>query len=154
QFYLVVPLLIAVVVSRYRVALVGILMALSIAARYYFASTSRSPLMVAFNTFAQFDTLLSGVMLALCMGWNRDRPRLARWVGWPQWPIYGATAWLFSQESLGRGSVWHSTCDFIWIWMCGIGMIVVAVWGNGWLAKALSYSRIVWLGKISYGLYM
>ena len=38
--------------------------------------------------------------------------------------------------------------------MCGVGIVVVAVWGNGWLRAALSYSRIVWLGKISYGLYM
>ena len=32
--------------------------------------------MIVFNTFAQFDTLLSGVLLALCLGWDRDRPRL------------------------------------------------------------------------------
>jgi peptidoglycan/LPS O-acetylase OafA/YrhL len=31
---------------------------------------------------------------------------------------------------------------------------MVAVWGKGRLQTALSYSRIVWLGKISYGLYM
>ena len=30
--------------------------------------------MIVFNTFAQFDTLLSGVLLALVMGWDRDRP--------------------------------------------------------------------------------
>ena len=32
--------------------------------------------------------------------------------------------------------------------------MIVAVWGKGWLRAALSYSRLVWLGKISYGLYM
>jgi peptidoglycan/LPS O-acetylase OafA/YrhL len=31
---------------------------------------------------------------------------------------------------------------------------MVAVWGGGWLRAVLSYSRLVWLGKISYGLYM
>ena len=31
---------------------------------------------------------------------------------------------------------------------------MVAIWGQGWLRAALSYSRLVWLGKISYGLYM
>ncbi len=31
---------------------------------------------------------------------------------------------------------------------------MVAVWGRGWLRAVLSYSRLVWLGKISYGLYM
>ena len=33
-------------------------------------------------------------------------------------------------------------------------MVIVAIWGKGWLRAALSYSRLVWLGKISYGLYM
>ena len=49
---------------------------------------------------------------------------------------------------------WHRTWDFVWVWLCGLGIVIVAVWGNGWLRAALSYSRIVWLGKISYGLYM
>ena len=35
-----------------------------------------------------------------------------------------------------------------------VGLVMVAIWGKGWLRAALSYSRIVWLGKISYGLYM
>src|SRR5262249_49850832 len=154
QFYLVVPLLIALVAPRYRAALVGILMIGSIAVRYFCASRYGSQLMIVFNTFAQFDTLLSGVMLALLMGWDRERPRLARWLFWLQWPIYGASAWLLSRDALGHGSVWHRTCDFVWVWMCGVGIVVVAVWGKGWLQKALAYSRIVWLGKISYGLYM
>ena len=31
---------------------------------------------------------------------------------------------------------------------------MVAVWGKGWLRAVLSNPRLVWLGKISYGLYM
>jgi peptidoglycan/LPS O-acetylase OafA/YrhL len=154
QFYLIVPLFIALIVSRYRPVLVGILMVGSIAVRWICAWWSGSQLMVVFNTFAQFDTLLSGVMLALLMGWDSERPRLARWLFWLQWPIYGASVWLLSQNALGHGSVWHRTWDFVWVWMCGVGIVVVAVWGKGWLRTALSYSRIVWLGKISYGLYM
>jgi peptidoglycan/LPS O-acetylase OafA/YrhL len=154
QFYLIVPLLIALVVPRYRLMLVGILMAGSIAVRWACASRWGSELLIVFNTFAQFDTLLSGVMLALVMGWDRERSALARWLFWLQWPIYGASIWLLSQDALGHGSVWHRTWDFVWVWMCCVGIIVVAVWGKGWLRAALSYSRIVWLGKISYGLYM
>jgi peptidoglycan/LPS O-acetylase OafA/YrhL len=62
--------------------------------------------------------------------------------------------WLFSQRNLGHGSVWHRTWDFVGVWLCGVGLVVVAIWGKGWLRAVLSYSRIVWLGKISYGLYM
>ena len=57
---------------------------------------------IVYNTFAQFDTLCSGVMLALVMGWNRDRPVLTRWLRWLQWPLYGATIWLFSQRTWGK----------------------------------------------------
>ncbi len=76
QFYLVVPLLVAFVSPRYRKSLVVALMAGAIAVRWVCANRYGSQLMIVFNTFAQFDTLLSGVLLALCLGWNRDRPRL------------------------------------------------------------------------------
>ena len=52
------------------------------------------------------------------------------------------------------GHALASDLGFVWVWLCGLGIVIVAVWGNGWLRAALSYSRIVWLGKISYGLYM
>jgi peptidoglycan/LPS O-acetylase OafA/YrhL len=154
QFYLIVPLLIALVVPRYRRTLVGLLLVSSIAVRWVIASRSGSQAAIVYNTFAQFDTLCSGVLLALFMGWNRDRPLLARWLQWLQWPLYAVTIWLFSQQNLGQGSVGHRTWDFVLVWMCGVGLVVVAIWGHGPLRAALAYSRMVWLGKISYGLYM
>jgi peptidoglycan/LPS O-acetylase OafA/YrhL len=154
QFYLVVPLVIALVLPRFRCPLVALLLVGSIVVRWVCASRSGSPVLIVFNTFAQFDTLCSGVMLALLMGWNRDRPVLSRVLRWLQWPLYAAIIWLFSHEKVGSGDVWHRTWDFVWVWMCGTGLVIVAIWGNGWLRAALSYSRIVWLGKISYGLYM
>jgi peptidoglycan/LPS O-acetylase OafA/YrhL len=154
QFYLVVPLLIAFVAPRYRRPLVGALIAMAIAVRWVCANRYGSELMVVFNTFAQFDTLLSGVLLALCLGWDRDRPRLKKWLRWLQWPFYALVGWLMSDPRLGHGAPWHKTWDFVWVWLCGLGIVIAAVWGQGWLQKALSYSRLVWLGKISYGLYM
>ena len=154
QFYLVVPLLIALVAPRYRRPLVAVLIAGAIAVRWVCAQRYASDLMIVFNTFAQFDTLLSGVLLALCLGWNRDRPRLTRWLRWLQWPLYWSIGWLFSQPHLGHVTIWHRTWDYVWVWLCGLGIVVIAVWGQGWLRAVLSYSRLVWLGKISYGLYM
>ena len=142
-----------VVLPRFRRILVG-LFSLARSRCGGVASRSGSPVLIVYNTFAQFDTLCSGVLLALVMGWDRDRPMLARWLRLMQWPIYGAIAWVFSQKSLGQGDVWHRTWDYVWVWMCGVSLVVVAIWGNGWLRAVLSYSRIVWLGKISYGLYM
>jgi peptidoglycan/LPS O-acetylase OafA/YrhL len=154
QFYIIVPLLIALVPARARRPIVGFLILGSIAVRWACAQRSGSQLMIVFNTFAQFDTLLSGVLLALVLGWNRDRPNLTKWVSWLQWPLYLIMGWVMSQPHLGHGTSWHRTWDFVWVWLCGLGVVVVAVWGQGWLRAALSYSRIVWLGKISYGLYM
>jgi len=154
QFYLVVPLLIALVFPRYRRPLVALMIAGSIGVRWGCANRYGSQLMIVFNTFAQFDTLLSGVLLALVLGWDRNRPGLTRWLRWLQWPLYIVIGWGMTQPHLGHGTPWHRTWDFVWVWLCGIGIVLVAVWGRGWLQAALSYCRLVWLGKISYGLYM
>ncbi len=154
QFYIIVPLLIALVPARRRRPLVGLLIIASIAVRWACAQRSGSQLMIVFNTFAQFDTLLSGVLLALVLGYSRDRPNLTRCLRWLEWPLYVVIGWVLSQPQLGHGTTYHRTWDFVWVWLCGVGVVVVAVWGQGWLRAALSYSRIVWLGKISYGLYM
>jgi peptidoglycan/LPS O-acetylase OafA/YrhL len=154
QFYLIVPLFIAIVAPRLRRPLVVSLIAGSIAVRWWCAHRYASQLMIVYNTFTQFDTLLSGVLLALLLGWSRDRPGLTRWLRWLQWPLYLAIGWVLSRPHLGHGTPWHRTWDFVWVWLCGLGVVVVAIWGQGWLRAALSYSRMVWLGKISYGLYM
>jgi peptidoglycan/LPS O-acetylase OafA/YrhL len=154
QFYLIVPLLIALSAPRIRVPLVVTLLIGSIGVRWACAHASDLHQLIVYNTFAQFDTLLSGVLLALVVGWNRDRPRLTRWLRFLQWPLYAVIAWGMSQPQLGRGSVWNRTWDYVWVWICGAGVVMVAVWGRGWLRAVLSYPRLVWLGKISYGLYM
>jgi peptidoglycan/LPS O-acetylase OafA/YrhL len=154
QFYLIVPLFIAMISPRFRLPLVIGLILSSIAVRGACAVFFSSQLMIVFNTLAQFDTLLSGVLLALVLGWERHRPRLTRWLRWLQWPLYLIIGWVMSQPHLGHGTAWHRTWDFVWVWLCGLGVVVVAIWGQGWLRAALSYSRAVWLGKISYGLYM
>lgn len=154
QFYLVVPLFIALVSRRFRVPLVLMLIVSAIAVRGWCAYRSGSQLLIVYNTFAQFDTLLSGVLLAMVLGWDRDRPLLTRWLRYLQWPLYAVFAWIMTWPHLGHGTIAHRTFDFVWVWLCGVGIVMVAVWGKGWLQKALAYSRFVWLGKISYGLYM
>jgi peptidoglycan/LPS O-acetylase OafA/YrhL len=154
QFYLIVPLFVAMLAPRFRIPMVVALIAGAIAVRGWCAHRSGSQLLIVFNTFAQFDTLLSGVLLAMVLGWDRDRPLLTRWLRWLQWPLYLVIGWIMSRPHLGHGANWHRTWDFVWVWLCGVGIVMVAVWGKDWLRAALSYSRIVWLGKISYGLYM
>jgi peptidoglycan/LPS O-acetylase OafA/YrhL len=154
QFYLVVPLFIALVAPRFRRPIVLALIAGAIAMRGWCAHRSSSQLLIVYNTFAQFDTLLSGVLLAMVLGWDRERAVLTRCLRWLQWPLYLVFGWIMTWPHLGHGTNAHRTFDFVWVWLCGVGVVMVAVWGRGWLRALLSYSRFVWLGKISYGLYM
>src|SRR5262249_908582 len=76
-----------------------------------------------------------------------------RWLRWLQWPLYLVFGWILTLPLLGRRTVAHRTFDYVWVWLCGVGIVMVAVWGKGWLRAVLSNPRIAWLGKISYGLY-
>jgi peptidoglycan/LPS O-acetylase OafA/YrhL len=151
QFYLIVPLLVAWVGRRYRLGLVAALMAATVAARWRFAVAYPNELMIRFNTFLMLDTLLGGVLLALVLG---PAPRASRWARWGQWPLALGTVWLFAHTQLAAGTTWKRTWEFVWIWVWGVALVATLVSSRGWLRAALSYSRLVWLGKISYGLYM
>jgi peptidoglycan/LPS O-acetylase OafA/YrhL len=154
QFYLVVPLLVAWVGRRYRLGLVAGLIGATILARWVYAEANPVEIKIRYNTFLCFDTLLSGVLLALVLGPAPGSERGARWARWLQWPLLLGTIWLFSRTQLGVGTTWRRTWDFVWIWAWGVAVVAVVVSSRGWLGAALSYPRLVWLGKISYGLYM
>ena len=63
QFYLIVPLFIALVAPRFRRPLVvALIVGVDRRALGGALIGTESQLMIVFNTFAQFDTLLSGVL--------------------------------------------------------------------------------------------
>ena len=53
-----------------------------------------------------------------------------------------------------QGSILGRTLGFVGIWTIGSALVAVAATGRGVWAAILGYSRFVWLGRISYGLYM
>jgi peptidoglycan/LPS O-acetylase OafA/YrhL len=154
QFYLVVPFVVSLLPRRTRAPVVMLGIAGAVAARAHVAYTTTSHIAVSFNTFAQADTLLSGVLLALLMGREPRASPAGRWLRWLQWPIYAAALWVFSRPDLYTGSAWRQVVDPVEIWAAAVAIVAVAVTVPGWLRFALAYERIVWLGKISYGLYM
>lgn len=154
QFYLFVPLIVAWVGRRYRLGLVVLLMAAAVFGRYHFSQAYPSEIKIRFNTFMHLDTLLSGVMLALVFGATSGSARGAKWARWLQWPLYLGTIWLFSGPQLGIETTARRTWDFVWIWVWGVALVAIVVSSRGWLHRLLAYPRFVWLGKISYGLYM
>jgi len=154
QFYLAVPLVVACVRPGLRVPLVAAAMAAAVAYRARLSWGGASPLWVNWNTFAQADTLLSGVLLALALKDAPGAARAGRWLRWLRWPLYGFTLWVLSRPTLGAGTPGKRAVDFVLIWAAGAGLVAVLVTVPGWLRAGLSNPRLVWLGKISYGLYL
>jgi peptidoglycan/LPS O-acetylase OafA/YrhL len=155
QFYLAIPLLLAWVRPRFRVGVVLGLMAGAIAVRALLArDPSVHQMMIQYNTFAQLDTILSGVLLALLLGVNPKGSPVGRWARWLQWPLYAVMIWGLTSRQLAQEFPSRRTWDFVAIWVCGMGLVAVAVTVRGRLSAILSSTILVWLGKISYGLYM
>ncbi len=146
QFYLFAPLLVAWVAPRYRVRLVVALMAAAIGLRWFLVrDPGVHPMMVQFNTFAQADTLLSGVLLALLLGIDPKAGRVGRWARWLQWPLFALIVWGFSRSHVAQYAAWRRTWDMVAIWACGMGLVAVAVTVRGWWQAVLSSTTLVWL---------
>ncbi len=157
QFYLFCPLLVAWVRPSRRVGCVVAMMAFGIAARAITAEALRrqavTPLFFQYSTFTQLDTLLAGVMLALIRE-RRSEP-MPRWAvhSWELFAI-GCGIALLARPGLAKGGVAGSTLDFVSIWAVGTMLVAVSASEYAWIARILRYDRFVWLGRISYGLYM
>lgn len=112
-----------------------------------------TPIFFQFSTISQLDTLLAGVLLALV----RERRASTSDAGAHSFAVVGLVllwAGLLVKPDLGHGSIAGRAFDFVAIWVVGGMTVAIAATHRGVLARALSYGRIVWLGRISYGLYM
>jgi peptidoglycan/LPS O-acetylase OafA/YrhL len=154
QFYIIAPLLLVLVPRWARFGVVIALMASAVIVRAVLARAHVGDMVIQYNTMTQMDTMLSGVLLALVLARFAPGARADRAAAWLQWPLYAALVWLFTRANLAHGEAWRRTVDFVAIWAGALGLVAVAVLHKGWLRRALAYNRLVWLGKISYGLYM
>lgn len=154
QFYLLCPVFLAWVRGRARLVAVLCLMALGIAVRAWLARAGVRQITLQYNSLAHLDTLFSGVLLALVVKRAAPGRRTAQVLGWAQWILFAALIWLITQPNLAHGAPWRRTWDFVGIWLGAVGLVAVSVMRTGWLSAGLSNTRLVWLGKISYGLYM
>ncbi len=164
QFYLFVPLLIALIRPRWQIPAVLSLMALGIVTRYHLVSSGVDPRSTwyRYHTLVNLDTLLAGVLLALLtkgeMNWLKGIWRSAlSWlvlvfgIGLLSMGVIGAPPYT---EKLGRGGPWTQVLNYILIWSWGLGLIVMAAAPSNRFWRLFSWRPIVWLGKISYGLYV
>ena len=157
QFYLVAPLLIAWARPSRRLGIVAAGMAVAIVGRAALAALLQrqaiTPLLFQYGTVTQLDTLLAGVLLALVRE-RRPSALSARAIHF--WEIaawFGLVAILL-RPGLAKGTVPHMTFDFAAIWAVGMAIVAVAASDKSWTSHVFAYGRLVWLGRISYGLYM
>ena len=151
QFYLFVPLLIAWSGVRWRVVLIVLLMAMAIASRYLLAASGASGIVLRFNTMTNLDTLLAGVLLAMVI---RRWPGLVRGSPW-FWrgAVFGG-AWLVLSAPLSQGGPWRQALDYVLLWSWGSVLVAWAASDRDPWASVLRRRSLVWLGRISFGLYL
>ena len=150
QFYLFVPLLVAWVAPRSRVPVVLALMASAVACRYWLARSGIGGVTLRYNSLANLDTLLSGVLLALVL---RERPAIARFV-WPWRVIVAAGCVGLASTPVCRGGPGRVAFDEVLVWVWATALIVLASRPSERWTSVFRRPTIVWLGRISYGLYL
>jgi peptidoglycan/LPS O-acetylase OafA/YrhL len=166
QFYILAPLLILFVPRAARMPLVLLLIAWAVWTRVPNASAvlkqAITPVHFQFSTITQLDTLLAGVLLALWLVPSRPGPVLRRVAAALQWVVpLGIIAIAIRPglghpwtPSLGRRDPWVVTAEFAAIWLVFATLIAVVSIHDGWMRRLLAWRSFVWLGRISYGLYM
>jgi peptidoglycan/LPS O-acetylase OafA/YrhL len=154
QFYILCPLILILVRRGWRLPVVGALMAASVAYRGWLASGRPVQLAIQYNTFAQLDTMLSGVALALWFDRAPPGPRAERAASIWGWLVLAGCLWILARPDLAHRTPVRQTWDFVAIWATGLGVVALAVIRPGGLRRLLAAGVMVWLGRISYGLYM
>jgi len=150
QFYLFVPLLVAWVAPRFRVPTVVGSMVVAVVTRYMMARSGITGVALRYNSLVNLDTLFAGVLLALVL---RDRPALGR-VVWP-WRILVILGCVgLATMKLCQGEPWRMAIDQVLIWVWCIALIALAAQPSERLTSFVRRPSLVWLGKISYGLYL
>ncbi|QDV32947.1 acyltransferase family protein [Tautonia plasticadhaerens] len=152
QFYLVVPLIVAWSGGRWRVALVAGLMAAAIACRYALADAGYRGAALRYNTLANLDTLLAGVMLALLARGRSGAGPASLWG--TRLAVVGGGAAIYSITLGYAEAPWRRAADDVLVWAWAVALVAWAASGRDRTSGFLARPTMVWLGRVSYGLYL
>lgn len=152
QFYLFVPLLVAWLGGRLRLTLALALVAAGVAGRYYLTQTGLLGIGVHFNSLANLDTLMAGVILALVAD---RRPGLVRsnWA-WRIAAVAGTGMVALVPLCLDGNGPARMALDKVMIWSWAVSLVVLSADPRERWSNALRWPRVVWVGQISYGIYL
>jgi peptidoglycan/LPS O-acetylase OafA/YrhL len=160
QFYLVWPpvLIFLIFLTRRRLGLRGIIWALGAAVvtvaawRYYLYANGADGSRLYFGTDTRFDQLLVGCLAGAFFVSRDGKRQTSRWV-----TIVEAAAATFVLWSLFQGNDWSGR------WAGGLTVFAIAVAATiygcvtgslQWVTRALSARWLVFIGLISYSLYL
>lgn len=153
QFYLLWPALLCVLVRKNIASIYGTLLALllfTFACRGYLVNSSSHPMLWT-NTFTRLDPLLMGIFLAF----YRDSTPASQWLVIPKFLI--GMACVFAIGSVPN--IDKQTLHVMWQYpLVAFGFMLIidacVTSNNGILPTLLSNKPLVWLGKLTYGLYV
>ncbi|MFM1801645.1 MAG: hypothetical protein RJA81_997 [Planctomycetota bacterium] len=155
QFYLFIPIVIGLTGKSGRIAFccAGILMA--IWRRWFLASLAVPQYQLTYDSLAQMDSILAGVLLAILVHSDFIRTWLYRKIrAWHVATLLISTLFLISRNHLGHEVFIRRVLDPVVIALISAGWVLAASIAKGPLLRSLSWWPLVYLGKISYGLYL
>ena len=155
QFYIFIPMVIAILGTRGRwiFAISGILIA--ILQRISLARSGVEQYQITYNSVAQMDSILAGVLLALALNHEPFRNTIVHLTKkYLVWLILPVSLFLITRNHLGHEIVLRQVVDPVAIWLVAVVWIMVAAVGSPRFSRILSWPAFVGAGKISYGLYM
>lgn len=155
QFYIFIPMVIAILGTRGRwiFAISGILIA--ILQRISLARSGVEQYQITYNSVAQMDSILAGVLLALALNHEPIRNTIVHLTKkYLIWLILPVSLFLITRNHLGHEIVLRQVVDPVAIWLVAVVWIMVAAAGSSRFSRILSWPAFVGAGKISYGLYM
>ena len=152
QFYLLWPLVVRRTSRPAMVRAALVLLGISGTARLALAARGIGGAPVAFNTFTRLDSMAVGILLA-----SAPRERLANLPLPPRvgLVLFGLACWLLAAYFLFPSASGPATVACYSAIAAGSAAIVMAALGSGKIAGRLMLDRrLIYLGKISYGLYI
>jgi peptidoglycan/LPS O-acetylase OafA/YrhL len=141
--------------SRARIGFCVLGIAAAVIRRYQLAALGVPQYQMTYDTLAQMDSILSGVLLALIL----NRPARAemmqkltqRYLVWLMVPL---TFFLLSRNHLGHDVAIRRVLDPLAIAAVSACWVLLALYPSPRWGRLLSWPVWVRLGQISYGLYM
>lgn len=154
QFYLVWPFVVWGLSRRVRN---GTTIVVVLAIVVLVASRHRSDVfdsLGSFDTYLRTDTRIESLVIGAvgAFAWMRTSLLPARLLGWSSVPALAVMVAMFLNATQWSGFIWHwgmTVFD-----LCALVVVLALATGTSPFARILSLRPVVWVGTISYGLYI